>query len=202
MLFTSLITGNTGTAIILEVGFSESMRRLARDAETWLIGLRGEVRVCIIITLDEQPAYRMPASGIEELVIDIDEEAAAARVAMTLDRIDAGNAGMPLRYRGHTWVNRLSGRVAIYKATPDFNSVYCASSADLPLELTGELTDSTPIGLRRSCFLSIEDMSTAEIEDMEIPFDFLSLHRKLRIAIAELGHFRYKEYLKKSATEP
>ncbi|KAK9340286.1 hypothetical protein LIPSTDRAFT_106951 [Lipomyces starkeyi NRRL Y-11557] len=79
MLFTSLVTANTGAAIIIEVGFSESVRRLARDAETWLIGLRDEVRVCIIITLDEQPAYRMPASGIVGPGIDIDEEASAAR---------------------------------------------------------------------------------------------------------------------------
>ncbi|KAK9250255.1 hypothetical protein V1507DRAFT_445875 [Lipomyces tetrasporus] len=167
---------DTGAAIIIEVGFSESMRRLERDAETWLIGLRDEVRVCIIITLDEQPAYRIPASGIVGPGIDIDEEAAAARVAMTRDRIDAGNVGMPLRYRGQTW--------------------------DLPLELTDEVTGSTPIGLRRSCFLSIEDMSMAEIEDIEVPFNFSSLYQKLRIAIAELGHLRYKEYLKTRASEP
>ncbi|KAK9258212.1 hypothetical protein V1519DRAFT_470105 [Lipomyces tetrasporus] len=171
------------------------MRRLERDAETWLIGLRDEVRVCIIITLDEQPAYRIPASGIVGPGIDIDEEAAAARVAMTRDRIDAGNVGMPLRYRGQTWM-------AIYKARPDFSGIYCASSVDLPLELTDEVTGSTPIGLRRSCFLSIEDMSMAEIEDIEVPFNFSSLYQKLRIAIAELGHLRYKEYLKTRASEP
>ncbi|KAK9343377.1 hypothetical protein V1522DRAFT_394399 [Lipomyces starkeyi] len=182
-------SGNTGAAIIIEVGFSESIRRLERDAETWLIGLRDDVRVCIIITLDEQPAYRMPASGIVGPSIDIDEEASAARVAMTRDRIDAGNVGMPLRYRGQT-------------ARPDFSGIYCASSVDLPLELTDELTDSTPIGLRRSCFLSIEDMSMSEIEDMEVQFNFSSLYRKLRISTAELGHVRYKEYLKTRASEP
>ncbi|KAJ8100231.1 hypothetical protein POJ06DRAFT_267828 [Lipomyces tetrasporus] len=185
---------DTGAAIIIEVGFSESMRRLERDAETWLIGLRDEVRVCIIITLDEQPAYRIPASGIVGPGIDIDEEAAAARVAMTRDRIDAGNVGMPLRYRGQTWVNWLTGRWPYIKQ--DLISV------DLPLELTDEVTGSTPIGLRRSCFLSIEDMSMAEIEDIEVPFNFSSLYQKLRIAIAELGHLRYKEYLKTRASEP
>ncbi|KAK9245750.1 hypothetical protein V1506DRAFT_229129 [Lipomyces tetrasporus] len=122
--------------------------------------------------------------------------------AMTRERINAGNVGMPLRYRGQTWVNWPTGRVAIYKARPDFIGIYCASSVDLPLELTDELTDSTPIGLRRSCFLSIEDMSMAEIEDIEVPFNVSSLYRKLRIAIAELGHFRYQEYLTTRASEP
>ncbi|KAK9343951.1 hypothetical protein V1522DRAFT_393921 [Lipomyces starkeyi] len=30
------------------------------STETWLIGLGDEVRVCVVITLDEKPEYHMP----------------------------------------------------------------------------------------------------------------------------------------------
>ncbi|KAK9324061.1 hypothetical protein V1517DRAFT_306518 [Lipomyces orientalis] len=87
--YTSLSTGRTGTGVIIEVGVSENMRKLVRDAETWLIGLRDEVSACIVITLDEWPPHHMPSPGVVGPVIDIDEEAAAADVAMAQDRMDA-----------------------------------------------------------------------------------------------------------------
>ncbi|KAK9342931.1 hypothetical protein V1522DRAFT_267901 [Lipomyces starkeyi] len=59
MRFTSLSTGRSGTSIIIEVGISKTMKKLERDAERRLIGLRDEVRVCAVAMLDEKPEYHM-----------------------------------------------------------------------------------------------------------------------------------------------
>ncbi|KAK9332482.1 hypothetical protein V1520DRAFT_353003 [Lipomyces starkeyi] len=121
MLFTSLVTANTGAAIIIEVGFSESVRRLARDAETWLIGLRDEVRVCIIITLDEQPAYlelypfisSITLFGFRRQVLGLPQSRIFDRVKVDYE---------PLGYAVGQHVNRLSAinKTFCLTATPEF----------------------------------------------------------------------------------
>ncbi|KAK9329834.1 hypothetical protein V1520DRAFT_370082 [Lipomyces starkeyi] len=59
------------------------------------------------------------------------------------NRMNAVNVGSPLIYRGHTWVNSLTGKVSVCKATPDFSDI------DLPLNY----------------FLPMEDLSLMHVED-------------------------------------
>ncbi|KAK9315660.1 hypothetical protein V1524DRAFT_415035 [Lipomyces starkeyi] len=126
LIYTSVITNRPSTPLVIEVGVSETMQKLERDAQMLLLGLRNEVRVCILICLDETPSYHMPPPGIIGPDTDIDEEAAAAEAAMFQNRI-AVNLGSPLIYRGYSWVNSLTGRVSVYKAMPDFSDIVCIS---------------------------------------------------------------------------
>ncbi|KAK9314052.1 hypothetical protein V1524DRAFT_416584 [Lipomyces starkeyi] len=79
---------------------SDSMQKLERDAQ---MCLRNEVRVCILVCVDETPSYRMPPLGIVGPDINIAKEAAAANAAMSQNRMNAVNVGSPLIYRGHAW---------------------------------------------------------------------------------------------------
>ncbi|KAK9371767.1 uncharacterized protein V1513DRAFT_428227 [Lipomyces chichibuensis] len=195
LVYRSVITNRPSTSLVIEVGVSETMRKLERDAQMWLLGLRNEVRVCIVICLDETPSYHMPPAGIVGSDTDIDEEAATAAAAMDQNRMDAVNLGSALIYRGHAWVNSLKGRVSVYKATSDFSDIVCVSVTDLPLELTGNVTDYQRIGLWYSCFLPMEELSLMHIEDREVTFNFVKIHDMIRDAVADMGRMRYADYL-------
>ncbi|KAK9244793.1 hypothetical protein V1506DRAFT_567444 [Lipomyces tetrasporus] len=172
--------------MVLEVGVSETMGKLERDARMWLLGLRNEVRVCIGICLDETLKYHMPPPGIVGPYTGIDEELAGATAAMFQNRMDAVNLGSPLIYRDHNWVNSLTGRVFVYRATPDFSDIVCVSATDhdLPLELADNVTDYQRIGLWYSYFLPMEELSLMHVEDREV-----------RDAVADTGRLRYVDYL-------
>ncbi|KAK9333854.1 hypothetical protein V1520DRAFT_375463 [Lipomyces starkeyi] len=189
--YTSVITNRPSTPLVIEVGVSETMQKLERDAQMWLLCLRNEVRVCILICLDETPSYHMPPPGIIGPDTDIDEEAAAAEAAMFQNRI-AVNSGSPLIYRGYSWVNSLTGRVSVYKAAPDFSDIVCISVMDMPLELADNVTTDQRIGLWYSCFLPTEDLSLMHVEDMEV----VTLHDMIRNAAADTSRLRYIEYMK------
>ncbi|KAK9259874.1 hypothetical protein V1519DRAFT_469055 [Lipomyces tetrasporus] len=154
--------------MVLEVGVSETMGKLERDARMWLLGLRNEVRVCIGICLDETLKYHMPPPGIVGPYTGIDEEVAAATAAMFQNRMDAVNLGSPLIYRDHNWVNSLTGRVSVYRATPDFSDIVCVSATELSL---------------------------MHVEDREVRFNFVKLHDRIRDAVADTGRLRYVDYL-------
>ncbi|KAK9319255.1 hypothetical protein V1517DRAFT_341904, partial [Lipomyces orientalis] len=184
LLYRSVITNMSAMTMILEVGVSETMRKLERDAQMLLLGLR-----------QETPNYHVPPPGIVGPYTDIDEEAAAAAAAMFQNRMDVVDLGSPVIYRGLAWVNSLTGRVSVYKATPDFSDIVCVSVTDLPLALTDNVTDYQRIGLWYSCFLPMEELSLMHVEDREVPFNFVTLHGMIRNAVAELGRLRYVDYL-------
>jgi hypothetical protein len=66
----------------------------------------------------------------------------------------------------------------------------------MPLELTDNVTADQRIGLWYSCFLPTEDLSLMHVEDMEVAFNFVTLHDMIRNAVADTGRLRYIEYMK------
>ncbi|KAK9332533.1 hypothetical protein V1520DRAFT_324601 [Lipomyces starkeyi] len=109
---------------------------------------------------------------------------------MGQNRIDAVDLGLPLIYRGHAWVNSLTGRASVYRATPDFSDIVCITVMDMPLELTDNVTDSQGIGLWYSCFLPMEELSFMHIEDREVSFNIVTLYGMIRNAVADTGRLR------------
>jgi hypothetical protein len=49
-----------------------------------------------------------------------------------------------------------------------------------------------------SCILPMEDLSLIQVEDKEVPFNFVTLHDKIRVAVSDRGLLQYNKYLKKT----
>ncbi|KAK9384212.1 hypothetical protein V1515DRAFT_612400 [Lipomyces mesembrius] len=49
-----------------------------------------------------------------------------------------------------------------------------------------------------SCILPIKDLSLIQVDDKEVPFNFVTLYDKIRVALSDRGLLQYNKYLKKT----
>ncbi|KAK9371133.1 hypothetical protein V1509DRAFT_2915 [Lipomyces kononenkoae] len=176
--------------IAIEVGFSENYTALCRDKDLWIEGQN--VKVCILVCLDESPRFRNPRTQNED-VKDVDGEVETMRqhVVESVERDSSQGYHGCIEYRGRKWVGDLrSAFIEVWRANKRHATRY-------PLIQYGWSCNRLPktIGLKIRDFIPEEEWEAANVPDSTLSFDGDRYVLKVRTSMVCTAMERFRDFV-------
>jgi len=171
--------------LTFEIGsVSKSYEDLVEDAKLWLECTEGDVCMCVLVKIAEQPRYRSPLKTPKRLSREESREIAS----QMYDFADA-HPLRPIEYHGYDWVGQVSCFAEVWM--PDVNTEKAICVGDRVNIVDG--TDPARIPDPTSYSFCLQDIMDGldEKEDVHVTFDWLELRKCIAKRISGLAYDRY-----------